>query len=167
MEVELFILHKTIFLDRDGVINCKAPEHDYIKNWQDFIFLPNVPEAISKLNHAGYIVIIVTNQRGIARGMMSTTDLDDIHKKMCEKLLCYDAKIDAIYVCPHDIGECTCRKPDIGLFLEAEKDFNISKSESWMIGDSDSDIEAGKRFGIKTIKTTNLLDAVNRILEEN
>ncbi len=118
------------------------------------------------LNLAGYLVLIITNQRGIARGLMSAADLQRIHEKMCAELQSRGAHIDGIYVCPHDIGQCHCRKPDIGLFLQAEQDFQIDKTRSWIVGDSDSDVEAGNNYGVKTIQTTKLIEAVERILEE-
>lgn len=160
-------MHSAVFLDRDGLINRKAEEHDYIKCWSEFSFLPDVPDAIARLNHAGYLVFVVTNQRGVARGLMSAADLQSIHEKMCAELQLRGAHIDGIYVCPHDIGQCHCRKPDIGLFIQAEQDFQIDKSGSWMVGDSDSDVYAGTNYGVKTIQTTKLLEAVERILEEH
>lgn len=158
-------MHKTVFLDRDGLINQQAPEHDYIKSWQEFRFLPGVPEAIRKLNEAGYLVLVVTNQRGVARGMMSMDTVNEIHETMCRELDKAGAHIQKVYVCPHESGTCTCRKPDIGLFLQAEREFEIDKSGSWMIGDGDSDVEAGQRFGVRTIKTTSLISAVEQILK--
>ena len=140
-----------IFLDRDGVINKKASEHDYIKQWKDFSFLPNVEKAIKAFNDLGYIVIVVTNQRGIARGLLTRETLDEIHQNMQDHLQKFGAHIDKIYVCPHNVDECDCRKPKIGLFLEAQKDFPLDKSQSWMIGDSSSDMIAGHDFQIKTI----------------
>lgn len=143
--------NKTVFLDRDGVINKKAGLHEYIKKWDEFEFLPGVLRALYLLKSYGYYLIIITNQRGVARNMMDMDDVNEIHNKMCTKLALIGIKIDGIYVCPHGIGECTCRKPEIGLFLQAEKDFEIDKEKSWMIGDSFSDIAAGKKYGIKTI----------------
>lgn len=157
-------MRRAVFLDRDGLINRKAAEHDYVKCWHEFFFLPDVPEAIARLNRAGYLVFVVTNQRGIARGLMSAADLQSIHEKMCAELQSCGAHIDGIYVCPHDIGQCHCRKPDIGLFLQAERDFQIDKAGSWMVGDSDSDVEAGKRYGVMTVKTSILSKAVDQIL---
>ena len=93
--------------------------------------------------------------------------VNDIHSFMCDELEKASAHIDGIYVCPHDDGECDCRKPQIGLFLMAEKDFSIDKTCSWMVGDSESDIKAGKRYGIKTILTDRLQDAVATILQES
>ena len=150
-EAELSILSKVIFLDRDGVINKKACEHDYIKQWKDFFFLPNVEKAIKEFNELGYIVLIVTNQRGIAKRLLTRETLDEIHRNMQNHLQLFGAHIDKIYVCPHDLDECDCRKPKIGLFLEAEKDFSIDKNQSWMIGDSSSDMIAGQNYKLKTI----------------
>ena len=164
MGVRWSTLHKAVFLDRDGVINRKAPDHDYIKMWSEFSFLPDVPEAICQLNHAGYLVLVVTNQRGVAKGIMTLSDVEELHQRMCRKLKQMGAAIDSIYVCPHDIGQCHCRKPEVGLFLQAERDFAIDKASSWMVGDSDSDVEAGRRYGVKTIKTSVLPKAVTKIL---
>lgn len=160
-------MYKTVFLDRDGLLNRQAPEHDYIKSWDDFRFLPGVPGAIRKLNEAGYLVLVVTNQRGVARGMMRMEDVDAIHDRMCRELAADGAVIRKVYVCPHEVGACTCRKPDIGLFLQAERDFEIDKENSWMVGDGDSDVEAGRRYGIRSIKTKSLASAVAEILEAN
>lgn len=147
---------KTVFLDRDGVINVKAPEGDYIKSWSEFHFLPGAIEAIRLLNDHNWHVVIITNQRGIARHLMTMHDLEIIHFSMEEALQKHGAHIDGIYVCPHEKGKCHCRKPDIGLFLQAEQDFPVDKSKSWMIGDSQSDIEAGRNYGIRTISVVNL-----------
>jgi len=160
-------MDKVVFLDRDGLINQRAPEHDYIKQVEDFIFLPGVFEAVKRLNDAGFLTVVVTNQRGIARGFMTPETLAEIHKFMCTEFEQHGGKISAIYVCPHEEGTCTCHKPDIGLFLQAEKDFDIDKSASWMVGDSDSDTEAGRRYGVKSIQTTLLSEAVKIILEES
>jgi len=146
------IKDKCVFFDRDGVINKKALEGDYVKNWSEFKFLPNVKEAINRLNKAGFLVIIITNQRGIAKGLMTEEDLKDIHTKMIEELKKSGARIDSIYYCPHDEKDnCSCRKPKIGMFLKAKKDFNIEMNESWLVGDSKSDILAGQKAGCKTI----------------
>lgn len=157
-------MHKAVFLDRDGLINRQAPEHDYIKSWADFRFLPGVSEAVRRLNEAGYLVLVVTNQRGVARGIMTMEAVNEIHETMCRELAKAGAHIHKVFVCPHESGTCTCRKPDIGLFLQAEREFEIDKRKSWMVGDSDSDVEAGRKYGIRTIKTHSLLSAVDQIL---
>lgn len=144
------MVNKIAFLDRDGVINEKAPEHDYIKSWEDFHFKSGAIEGIRILNENAFKVVIVTNQRGIARGLMTENVLKYIHKRMVEKLQLYHAFVDAIFYCPHENGTCNCRKPAIGMFLEAERKFPIDKEQSFMIGDTISDIEAGNKYGIKS-----------------
>lgn len=156
---------KAVFLDRDGVINVPCSrKHDYIKSVSEFQFLPGVTKAIRQLNDKGYLVLVVTNQRGVARGMMTMEQVNIIHEYMQMRLAESGAHLDGIYVCPHDYGQCHCRKPDIGLFLQAEKEFAIDKEKSWMVGDSDTDIQAGQNYGVKTIKTTNLSETVKIIL---
>ncbi len=142
---------KAIFLDRDGVINRCAPPHQYICRWNDFMFLLGAKQAVRALNQAGYLVIIISNQRGIARGLLTMEALNNIHANMCAEFERSGAHIDAIYICPHEVGECDCRKPRIGLFLQAERDFAIDKARSWMVGDSQSDITAGRSYGVKTM----------------
>ena len=166
---------KTVFLDRDGVINACAGEHDYIRTWREFRILDGAAEGIRMLNQEDYQVIVVTNQRGVARGLMTAAALNDIHTMMCKELQKKGASIDAIFVCMHDDEECDCRKPKIGLFLQAEQGFSIDKHLSWMIGDSFSDMEAGRRYGIRTVliggantvgkQRANLAEAAKMILE--
>ena len=151
-------------MDRDGLINVQAAPHHYITRWEDFRFLPGVPEAIRALNEAGYLVLVVTNQRGVARGMMTMETVEMIHRRMCQTLEQVGAHIDGVYVCPHEIGQCTCRKPEIGLFLQAEKDWPIDRACSWMVGDSDPDAEAGRRYGVRMILTSSLPEAAAQIL---
>jgi len=159
---------KCVFLDRDGVINKKAPEGDYIKNWREFKFLPNVKVTIKRLNEAGFLVIIITNQQGIAKGLMTEQDLKDIHTKMIEELKKSGAKIDGIYYCPHDEKDnCNCRKPKIGMFLKAKKDFSIEMNKSWLIGDSKADILAGQKTGCNTILIESKFNKNKDILIKN
>lgn len=143
--------YKVIFLDRDGVINKKAPEGDYIKSWKEFHFLEKVPEAIHIFNDLGFMVIVVSNQRGIARGLMAISDVNYIHEQINKQISAYKAHIDAFFVCPHEKGTCHCRKPDIGLFLQSEQIFPVDKLHSFMMGDSITDIEAGHNFGIRSV----------------
>ncbi len=143
---------EVVFLDRDGVINQKAKEHDYIKKTEDFHLLSGVAKAIQLLNQHHFKVIVVTNQRGIARKMMTDNDLMNIHEKMKCDLKKENAYIDKIYYCPHNSNEnCNCRKPKIGMFLQAEVDFAVDKINSYMVGDSISDMKAGIAFGVKPI----------------
>ncbi|HZP06891.1 MAG TPA: HAD family hydrolase [Terracidiphilus sp.] len=143
---------QTVFLDRDGVLNEKAPEGQYVFQWQDFRVLDGVPEAIALLNRAGKRVIVVTNQRGVALGLYTVADIEALYAKFAQFLEQNGARIDAFYICPHDRGECTCRKPLPGLFEQAKADFpEISATESIMIGDSLVDMEFGRQLGMKTI----------------
>jgi D-glycero-D-manno-heptose 1,7-bisphosphate phosphatase len=160
----------TAFLDRDGTINRKAPEGDYIKSWSEFEFLPGAVDAIRMLSEHGIRTIVVTNQRGIALGRMTEADLEDIHARMVATLEGAGAALDAIYHCPHDYGECDCRKPDVGMFSSAQRDFpDISFEQAVVIGDSASDMEAATRVGSCGIRigaggVTSLHDAVERLL---
>jgi D-glycero-D-manno-heptose 1,7-bisphosphate phosphatase len=141
-----------VFLDRDGVINRKPPEDQTISRWEDFDILPGVEDAIARLNGAGCKVIVVTNQRGIALKKFTEDDLARLHSDLREHLTSRQATIDAIYHCPHDRGQCDCRKPGPGLFHRAFQDFPLATPDnSIVIGDSISDIEAGRRLGMKTI----------------
>lgn len=159
---------KAVFLDRDGTINKYV---GFLRNIDDFELLPNVARAVKEINDSGYLAILVTNQPVIARGEVTLSELDDIHKKMETLLGAEGAYLDAIYYCPHhpDRGfegerieykiECECRKPKAGMLLRAAQDFNIDFSESWMIGDGENDIKAGKNAGCKTALLTD--DLVN------
>jgi D-glycero-D-manno-heptose 1,7-bisphosphate phosphatase len=147
-----FPLVRYVFLDRDGIINRKPPEGQYVSTWSDFHFLPGAEAAISKLNRSGYKVIIVTNQRGVALGLYTEQDIQQLHNRLRKHLAAFNAHVDAIYYCPHDKNECDCRKPGPGLFEQAFHDFpQASTANSIMIGDSISDIEAGRRLNMSTI----------------
>lgn len=176
-----------VFLDRDGVIN---QEDGYVTTVDQFRLLSGVAKAISKLNHAGVLVICVTNQPIIARGDASEAELRKIHMKMEVDLGQDGAYLDAIYYCPHhpDSGfkeevpalkiSCDCRKPKPGMILRAANDFNLDLNNTWIIGDTWRDMGAGKSAGIKTAyvgkpdcsivadySCENLLAAVNHIVE--
>jgi D-glycero-D-manno-heptose 1,7-bisphosphate phosphatase len=141
-----------IFLDRDGVLNRKPPEGGYITSWTEFVWLPGAIEAVARLNRAGLTVLVVTNQRGIALGLYSEADLAQIHSNMRADLARHGAHLDAVYYCPHDRDVCDCRKPGTGMFSQARRDFaEITGENSVMIGDSHSDIQAGRAAGMNTI----------------
>jgi D-glycero-D-manno-heptose 1,7-bisphosphate phosphatase len=147
-----------VFLDRDGVINRKAPEGQYVTRWEDFHVLPGVVEGITLLNRAGFYVVVVTNQRCVAKGLMTAAGLEEMHERMSEFLARAGAIVDAIYYCPHELGQsCSCRKPAPGMLLDAARSSGIELPASWMIGDSDIDIVAGKSAGCRTarLSTTN------------
>jgi D-glycero-D-manno-heptose 1,7-bisphosphate phosphatase len=141
-----------VFLDRDGVINRKAPEGKYVAQWSELDILPGVEAAIAALNHSGRRVIVVSNQRGIALGYYSGGDVEALHRRLQEHLALHGAHIDAFYYCPHDEGECDCRKPGTGMFLQAFRDFpEASAANSIAIGDSPSDIEAARALKMPSI----------------
>ncbi|KAB6139480.1 HAD-IIIA family hydrolase [Bacteroides xylanisolvens] len=165
---------KAIFLDRDGTINKMV---GFVTRPEQFELLPDVAKAIKAINKSGYLAIVITNQPVIARGDCTFEQLQTIHNKMETELGKEGAFVDAIYVCPHhtDKGfsgerpeykcDCDCRKPKPGLLLQAAKDFNIDLSQSYMIGDSDRDVKAGKNAGVKeAIKVENLLTDISDII---
>ena len=150
---------KAVFLDRDGTINKYV---GFLRDIDDFELLPGVTEAIKRINSAGYLAIVVTNQPVIARGEVTVPELQEIHNKMETLLGAEGAYLDAIYYCPHhphkgyegEIPElkidCDCRKPKPGMLIKAADNFNIDLKQSWMIGDGENDIKAGLAAGCKT-----------------
>jgi D-glycero-D-manno-heptose 1,7-bisphosphate phosphatase len=147
-------MKKAAFLDRDGVINQKAAvEGEYITRCEELKILPGVAEAIRLLHQAGFQVVVVTNQRCVAKGLLTETALGSMHRKLCDELEALGAPIDAVYYCPHDQEPpCACRKPKPGMLLAAATECKIDLTSSWMIGDSEKDIEAGKRAGCRTAR---------------
>jgi len=146
-------MNRAAFLDRDGVINRKAPDGGYVTRWEDFHVLPGVIEGIAELNLAGFAVIVVTNQRCVAKGLLTEEDLKKLHQRMKEHFKQASALIDAIYYCPHELEPpCRCRKPAPGMLLDAARSHGLDLAASWMIGDSDVDIVAGKNAGCRTVK---------------
>ena len=144
-------LARAIFLDRDGVLNRKAPEGDYITDLRQFELLPGSLDALVELHRHGFLLIVVTNQRCIARGMASVEDVEIIHQHLLREVVKAGAQLARIYVCPHDyVDRCGCRKPLPGLLLQAARDFNLDLSTCWMVGDSPFDIECGRRADCKT-----------------
>lgn len=151
---------RAIFLDRDGTLNQDV---GFLKAIEDMSLLPKVPETIKLINESGYLAIVITNQPVIARGEVSFEMLNEIHNKMETLLADKGAYLDDIFFCPHhpDRGfegeirslkiECECRKPKPGLLLEAAEKYNIDLKQSWMIGDHERDIEAGRAAGCSTI----------------
>jgi D-glycero-D-manno-heptose 1,7-bisphosphate phosphatase len=174
-------MKRAVFLDRDGVINRKAPEGQYVTRWEDMEFLPAVHEAVRLLNLAGFFVVVVSNQRCVAKGLITTAELESMHARMLCEFEVADARLDAVYYCPHENEPaCSCRKPQPGLLLEAARKHQIDLAGSWMIGDSHRDVGAGKNAGCRTVllggdnETTNcgadlqassLLDAAHQILQ--
>ncbi|MEW6673254.1 MAG: D-glycero-beta-D-manno-heptose 1,7-bisphosphate 7-phosphatase [Thermodesulfobacteriota bacterium] len=139
-------LLKVVFLDRDGVINRDSP--DYIKSWSEFEFLPGSLEALSRLTRKGFTIIVITNQSAVNRGMLSHSDLNDIHSNMCSVVAANGGKISDIFFCPHTPdARCRCRKPKPGLIHQAQSRYAIELESAYMVGDSAKDIECAQNAG--------------------
>ncbi len=145
----------TLFLDRDGVINKKL-ENDYVKHWIEFEFLEGTFEALKKLGGIFGKIVVVTNQQGIGKGLYRTEDLELIHKNMLYEVAYYDGRIDKVYFSPYlEKENHPTRKPGTGMALQAQRDFpQIDFKRSIIVGDSRSDMEFGKRCGMKTVFIT-------------
>jgi D-glycero-D-manno-heptose 1,7-bisphosphate phosphatase len=145
-------MNKAVFLDRDGVINRKGGPY-YIYREEDFIINEGVTEALGYLSERGFLIIIITNQGGIAKGIFTVADMESVHRYMTEKLAASGISITGIYYCPHhpDVSACECRKPGSLLFEKAIAEHIIDRAGSYMIGDSEIDTEASEKAGIKGI----------------
>ncbi|MBO6517272.1 MAG: HAD family hydrolase [Bacteroidia bacterium] len=173
----------TLFLDRDGVINKRLID-DYVKSWDEFEFLPGTINAIADFSQWFGVIVVVTNQQGIGKGLMTVDDLQSIHNQMVESIEQGQGRIDGIYFCP-DLKHTNpvCRKPQPGMGYQAKEDFpEIDFSKSIMVGDSLSDMEFGRKLGMKNVFisseinihddnltdiTTTNLDSLASILREN
>lgn len=147
---------QAVFVDRDGTLNV---EKNYLYRIEDFEFIPGVPEAIRRLRQAGFLVIVVTNQSGVARGYFTLAEVDALHRHIQNELEKSGTRIDGFYVCPHHptegVGEfrrqCDCRKGEPGLLLRAAAEHGIDLAGSWMVGDKLADVEAGERAGCASL----------------
>lgn len=145
---------KIIFLDRDGVINKKPSKADYVKTWKEFEFLPGSIKAIKLLNDYGFKVFVISNQAGLARGILTEKGLNCIHNKMEKVLKKHGAKIDGIYYCPHGWNDgCNCRKPKPGMLFKASQQHYLDLTKAILIGDDRRDLEAGKAAGCQVLLT--------------
>jgi D-glycero-D-manno-heptose 1,7-bisphosphate phosphatase len=142
-------MNKAIFLDRDGVIN---KEIGYVFRTEDFILTNDIIPSLKKLQAAGFIFIVVTNQSGIAKELYTHEDVARVHGHMLSLLGENGITISEIYYCPHhsDVEPCTCRKPDSGMIEKGIARFNIDVSRSFMIGDKERDIEAATKAGVRS-----------------
>jgi D-glycero-D-manno-heptose 1,7-bisphosphate phosphatase len=153
-------MNKAIFIDKDGTLIDDIP---YNVNPSRIKFTEGAPEGLKKLSLEGYLLIIVSNQSGIARGYFTEAEIEVVEKKIKQMMASSSIQLDGFYYCPHHPDGtveayaylCNCRKPKPGLILQASKDFNIDLSRSWMIGDILHDIEAGNRAGCKTVLLDN------------
>ena len=146
-------VRRAVFLDRDGTLNVKAPDGEYITSPAGLRLLPGAAEAVRRLNEAGLFIAVVTNQRGIARGLVSLHAHAQIMARLVVLLAQHRAHVDAAYTCPHETGTCDCRKPAPGLLLRAAIEHpDLDLRQSVIVGDAESDVEAGRRVGIRTIR---------------
>jgi len=140
---------KAVFLDRDGTIN---EDVNYLSDPEEFRMLPTVVEGIRLLGEAAFLVVVITNQSGVARGLLTLKTLASIHERMEGKLRAEGARIDGIYYCPHHPDDgCACRKPGTALLERAIAEHDIDPTRSFFVGDRLTDIEAGQRAGCRTI----------------
>lgn len=145
-------LPETIFIDRDGVINEDSDA--FIKSLKEWQTIPGSIEAIADLSKAGITIIIITNQSGLARSLLTLKDLQEIHQKLIDDVKSQGGKITDIFFCPHGPNDhCDCRKPKPGLLLQAQKKYHLNLNKSYLIGDSYRDLEAGLAAGTKVALT--------------
>lgn len=158
---------RAVFIDRDDTIAKDVP---YCPSPEKLVLFDGVGGSIKRLNDAGFLVIVVTNQSGVGRGFFTESKLSEIHDKMRSDLAEDGAKLDAIYFCPHLPEEgCECRKPNIGMVIQAMRDFDIDLSSSFVVGDSEREMELARRIGAKGIQVTQGFDfnrAVDLILND-
>jgi D-glycero-D-manno-heptose 1,7-bisphosphate phosphatase len=159
-------MNKAVFLDRDGVINRKGSGY-YVFRVKEFFFNKGVKEALKYFLSKGYLLIIITNQGGVARGIFTLSHLEKLHNFMIQELNEFNIEITDIYYCPHhpDVSPCLCRKPGTLLFEQAITKYHIDPKASFMIGDSDIDIQAAEKMGIKGIlipTNGNLMEVIER-----
>ena len=141
-----------IFLDRDGTLNVKPPEGDYVRGRSQFHWLPGAAEGAAALAQAGFALFVVSNQRGVARGLVAEATLAGIEAEIQTALRSRGAQIEAFTYCRHDLdARCDCRKPRPGMILSLAAERGLRLDRSWMIGDSVSDVASGQRAGCRTV----------------
>lgn len=164
---------KAVFFDRDGVMNV---DKAYLYKIEELEWIEGAREAVSYLTNQGYLIFVVTNQSGIARGYYTVAEMQDLHRHMAETVCACGGKIEKFYYCPHLIDgsvaeyavDCDCRKPKPGLILQAMQEYDIDTEKSFLIGDKDRDVEAAEAAGIKgyLFEQGDLLDFVQRLVEQ-
>lgn len=142
----------TVFFDRDGTLN---PDTSYIKTSGEFVLFPDAVTAVKRCNDAGILVLVVTNQSGLARGYFSQADLDGIHRCLREQLRDGGAWIDDIFICPHHPDDgCQCRKPNPGMIKQAMARYPIDLAKSYVVGDKSIDVELAAKTHVKGLLVT-------------
>jgi D-glycero-D-manno-heptose 1,7-bisphosphate phosphatase len=143
-------LRPTIFLDRDGVIIENRAE--YVRSLDEVAFIPSALRALAEIAASDYAIVVVTNQAGVGKGLVSAEMVESIHERLRSEIERAGGRVDAIYFCPHtDADECDCRKPKPGLLLRAARDHGLDLSRSWMIGDALTDLQAGEMAGARSL----------------
>ena len=145
-------MNRAVFLDRDGTLNVRPPVHEYVRDVDDFVWLPGSLEALARLAGAGYLLAVVSNQRGVARGLVTEDALRRVEHRMLHDLRAHGGRIDAFRYCVHDLAEgCDCRKPKPRMVLDLARELDLDLARSWMVGDSDDDVLAGQAAGCRTV----------------
>lgn len=158
--------NKAVFLDRDGVLNRE--QGDYVTHLEDFIINEGVIDALKIFQERKYLLIVISNQGGISKGICTQQQVDYLHLHLSRVLSNNGILLSEIYYCPHhpDVTQCICRKPDSSLLEKAMARFNIDSSLSYFIGDAERDMQAGEKAGVKTIRVESnqsLMDVINSI----
>ncbi|MER8594911.1 HAD-IIIA family hydrolase [Mesorhizobium sp. M1182] len=161
---------KTMLVDRDGVLNCRPPRAQYVCSWDQWEWVPGAKQALALLNEAGYRIIIISNQAGIARGAMTAADLEALHQRMCAECEAVSGKIAEIYHCPHGWDDgCDCRKPKPGMLYQAQRDFDLDLTRTLFVGDDDRDrqaAEAADCLYAQVSERCSLLDLTRQLLSK-
>ena len=143
-------MRPTVFLDRDGVIN--ENRGDYVKCWEEFVFLPGVFAPLRRLAESEFAVVVITNQSAVGRGLISHLKLEAIHERMTQDIEQHGGRVDAVLCCPHlPEDKCDCRKPRPGLLLQAATRLDLDLSRSFLVGDAHSDAEAALKAGCQPV----------------
>jgi D-glycero-D-manno-heptose 1,7-bisphosphate phosphatase len=166
---EAFLATKrVVILDRDGVLNKKPPKAEYVRRWEEFYWLPGAVEALQLFKQSGFQVVLITNQAGIARGVMTEADLAAIHERMQAELAKGGASVDRIYHCPHGWDEgCECRKPKPGMLFQAQRDLHLDLTQTCFIGDDERDAQAADAAGCPCMLVSDklsLLDCARQLV---
>ncbi len=159
-------MRKAVFLDRDGTLNV---DKGYVHRVEEWEWIPGAIDALCALKQAGFLLVVVTNQAGIARGYYDKNDMAVLHAAINEELQQHGAMIDGFYYCPHhpefgEVLECECRKPMPGMILQAQQDFGIDLACSWLVGDKVSDTQAGVAAGVRSILVQTGYGSIERTL---
>ena len=164
---EAFLARRpTIILDRDGVLNKKPRRAHYVRSWDEFEWLPGAKEALRLLKEAGHRVIVVSNQAGIGRGVMTEADLQQIHKRMRAEVEQAGGDIEAVYYCPHDWDAgCECRKPKPGLLFQAQRELSLDLTRTPFIGDDERDVQAAHAAGCPSMLVSSEVSLLDRVHE--